>query len=56
MLGNEMATLVNEMQAPGTYQVEFNAGDLASGVYIYRLSVKAGNNNFTVSKILHLIK
>ena len=40
ILGNEVATLVNEQQQPGTYEVEFNAGQnisLSSGVYYYQL-------------------
>lgn len=41
MLGREIATLVNEYMNPGTYEVRFEASDLMSGVYFYRLS--AGN-------------
>jgi len=40
ILGNEVATLVNEEKAPGFYEVEFNVGQtisLSSGVYFYRL-------------------
>jgi hypothetical protein len=37
ILGNEIATLVNEKLEGGMHQVTFNAGNLASGVYIYRL-------------------
>jgi len=49
IIGNEVATLVNEEKAPGTYEVEFsakggsasggNAAQLASGIYIYSLRV-----------------
>jgi hypothetical protein len=38
ILGNEVATLVNEEKPAGYYEVEFNASNLASGVYIYRLT------------------
>ena len=38
VLGREVATLVDEVKAPGSYEVTFNAGGLASGVYVYRLS------------------
>lgn len=43
ILGNEIATLVNEEKLPGKYDVKFDAGlyNLSSGVYIYRLN--AGN-------------
>jgi len=42
VLGREVATLVNEQKAPGSYEVEFDAnsirGGLTSGVYFYKLS------------------
>ena len=38
MLGREVATLANEDLAAGTYTKMFNAANLASGVYIYRLT------------------
>lgn len=37
ILGNEIATLVNEIKQPGVYNVKFNAEKLPSGVYIYKL-------------------
>jgi hypothetical protein len=46
ILGNEVATLVNEEQAPGVYEVEFNiysdeGQNLSSGIYFYQLLVSA---------------
>ncbi len=41
ILGNEVATLVDEYRDAGKYEITFNASNLASGVYFYRL--KAGN-------------
>jgi predicted acyl esterase len=38
LLGREVAVLVDEVQPAGTYVVAFDAGGLASGTYIYRLS------------------
>jgi hypothetical protein len=38
LLGREVAVLVNEKKAPGTYEVSFDARGLASGLYIYRLT------------------
>jgi hypothetical protein len=37
VLGNEIATLVNEEKPIGTYEVEWNATTLPSGVYFYQL-------------------
>ena len=37
ILGNDVATLVNEEKPAGVYEVEFNAEDLSSGIYFYRL-------------------
>ncbi len=38
LLGREVAVLVNERKAPGTYSVEFIASSLATGIYFYRLT------------------
>ena len=38
ILGSEVETLVNEEQEPGYYEVQFGDGDLASGMYVYRLT------------------
>ncbi|MCB0726013.1 MAG: choice-of-anchor B family protein [Ignavibacteriae bacterium] len=38
ILGNEIATLVNEKQNPGNYSVNFDGSKLSSGVYFYKLS------------------
>ncbi len=43
MLGREVASLVNgERKVAGSHQVTFEAGNLSSGVYIYRLSTISG--------------
>jgi hypothetical protein len=39
VLGNEIAALVNEEKPAGTYEVIFNASQLPSGIYYYRLQV-----------------
>jgi hypothetical protein len=51
LLGREVAELVNEKQAPGTYNVRFDASDLSSGVYVYRLT---SGDNIAVRKMLLL--
>jgi hypothetical protein len=38
LLGREVAVLVNEKKAPGSYEVKFDASGLPSGVYLYRLT------------------
>ena len=37
VLGNEVATLLNEEKPAGVYEVEFNAAGLSSGIYFYQL-------------------
>ncbi len=37
LLGQQVKTLVNQLQAAGVYEIEFNGADLASGIYLYRL-------------------
>ena len=38
VLGRELVTLVNEIKEPGYYKIKFDAGNLASGVYFYRMT------------------
>jgi len=52
VLGNEIATLVNEEKPAGTYEVEFNAAGLPSGIYFYGL--QAGS--FVETKKMVLIR
>lgn len=52
ILGNEIAHLVNEEKERGRYKVNFNASNLTSGIYIYRLS--AGST--IISRKMLLIK
>ncbi len=52
VLGKEVATLVNDSKTTGSYNVEFNAGNLASGVYLYQIKV----NDYTATKKLMLVK
>ena len=52
ILGNEVATLVNEAKSPGNYVAEFDATAFASGVYIYTIRT----NNFVQTKKMMLMK
>ena len=51
-LGSEVATLVNEEKSAGTYEIEFNAPALPSGVYFFTL--QAGS--FVETKKMVLLK
>ena len=52
LLGKEVASLVNEVKGSGNYEVSFNAQNLSSGIYIYRISA----GSFSASKQMILIK
>jgi hypothetical protein len=55
-IGNEVATLVNEFQQAGMYEVKFNSyevnGSLTSGIYYYKIS----SGSFTEVRKMLLIK
>lgn len=52
VLGNEVATLVNEEKPVGVYEVVFNSSDLSSGVYMYKLIA----GSFTDTKKMIVLK
>ena len=52
VLGNEITTLVNKEKQPGIYEVEFNASNFSSGIYIYRLQT----GSFIETKKMMLLK
>jgi hypothetical protein len=52
ILGQEVATLVNESLNVGTHRVRFDATNLASGVYIYKITA----GNFVSTKKMMLLK
>jgi len=59
VLGNEIATLVNGEKPVGSYQIEFDATILSSGIYFYRLqAVPTGRQagNFVETKKMVLLK
>jgi hypothetical protein len=51
-LGNEVATIVDETMEAGVHEVEFNAAELTSGVYIYTLI----SSEFSQSQKMLLLK
>jgi hypothetical protein len=52
ILGNEVAVLVNEEKPAGEYQAEFNAANLPSGLYLYRLQ----SGNYSETKKMLMLK
>jgi hypothetical protein len=52
ILGREVENLVNQKQTAGSYEVNFNASKLSSGVYIYRITA----GDFVQSMKMILIK
>lgn len=52
VLGEEVALLISGVEQPGSYVVTFNAGDLPSGVYFYRIIA----GNYSAVKKLVLIE
>jgi photosystem II stability/assembly factor-like uncharacterized protein len=49
VLGNKITSLLNEEMNAGEHRVQYNASDLASGVYIYRISA---GKNFSAKKFI----
>ncbi|HCY76711.1 MAG TPA: hypothetical protein DHV28_12395 [Ignavibacteriales bacterium] len=60
IIGNEIKTLVNNQQPAGKYSVEFNASNLPSGVYLYRLEAgdpsTGSGQGFVQTRKMTLIK
>jgi len=51
--GREIQTLVSEVQAAGTYSINFNANELTAGIYFYRLQI---GDKFTETKKMILLR
>jgi hypothetical protein len=52
VLGKEIATLVNEVKTTGLHEADFNASNLSSGIYLYKMTV----NNFTQTRKMIVLK
>lgn len=52
ILGQQIANLVNEVKTPGNYSINFNASDLSSGIYLYKIE----SNGFTQTKKMILVR
>lgn len=59
-LGREIATLINDKLAPGTYEVEWNGSNYTSGVYFYKLEISdpetSSGLHYSETKKMVLIK
>jgi hypothetical protein len=58
ILGEKVKELMNDQMTVGKHTITFNAGNLASGIYIYTIEVKSisGNQLFSTSKKMILLK
>ncbi|MBM4165636.1 MAG: T9SS type A sorting domain-containing protein [Ignavibacteria bacterium] len=57
ILGREIATLINnERMEKGTHEVTFDAANLTSGIYFYRLQINNGKENVVSTKKLVVAK
>lgn len=56
LLGREVATLSQGVMDAGYHAVNFNASDLSSGVYFYTVKAVGGNENFSATRKLVLMK
>jgi len=54
--GREVLTLVNEQQKAGFYTVKFDATNLSSGTYFYKLMTNSNGNNSVITKKMIIIK
>ncbi|MFZ1320108.1 MAG: T9SS type A sorting domain-containing protein, partial [Ignavibacteria bacterium] len=50
--GREVKTLLNEIKPAGYYKIQFNAADLSSGAYFYRMTA----GDFVATKKMVVIK
>ena len=52
MLGKEIYKYVNDYKSPGTYSVKYNASNLSSGIYFYKIEV----NGYADTRKMMLVK
>jgi hypothetical protein len=54
--GREVKTLLNESRTAGFHTIRFNASDLSSGMYFYRILVRTADKDFIAAKKMAIIK
>jgi hypothetical protein len=52
LLGREISVLVDEVMTSGTHSVRFDASNLSTGAYLYRITTA----NQTVTKVMQLVR
>ncbi len=52
LTGQEVALLLNEVKEAGNYEINFDASQLSSGVYFYKMT----SNNFSQVKKMSILK
>lgn len=52
LLGQEIATLVNEVKSPGTYALKWNAEGIPSGIYFYKMQ----SGSFSATRRMMVLK
>ncbi len=52
LLGNEVKAILNEVKSPGNYEIELDASEFASGVYVYKMHA----GSFTESRKMMLLR
>ncbi len=55
IIGRELKVLVNDENTPGEYKSNFNASNLASGIYFYRIEAKSKVSNKHFTKVGKMI-
>ena len=54
--GKNIKTLISQQQNTGEYVIRFDAEDLSTGVYIYKIDVDTGKKKYSQSKKMILIR
>ena len=54
--GRELKSLINEQRTAGYHTLQFNATDLSSGIYFYRIITKSFAKDFVMTKKMAVVK
>lgn len=54
--GREVRSLINEQRTAGYHTIQFNASDLSSGIYFYRIITKSSAKDFVMTKKMAVVK